>query len=127
VIVRCTYCSKVSDYVDSAVIYNGRSFGMMYLCRPCDAYVGVHKGTDRPFGTLANRATREARKKAHATFDPIWKNRLLKRKEAYALLADKLGVEEIHIGESDVDTCEKIITASRKIWRECTEMKEAGK
>ena len=41
----CPYCGKPTEFVDSSVIY-GRSYGMIYLCRDCRAYVGVHKGTD---------------------------------------------------------------------------------
>lgn len=52
--VICPYCGRVAKYVDSSVIYYGHSYGMAYLCRPCNAYVGVHHGTDRPKGSLAN-------------------------------------------------------------------------
>ena len=44
----CPYCGNRTEYVDSSVIY-GRSYGMIYLCWDCMAYVGVHKGTDRAF------------------------------------------------------------------------------
>lgn len=47
--VFCDYCGQQAEYVDSKIIY-GRSYGMMYLCRTCMAYVGVHKGTDKPLG-----------------------------------------------------------------------------
>ena len=40
----CPYCGNRTEYVDSSVIY-GRSYGMIYLCWDCMAYVGVHKGT----------------------------------------------------------------------------------
>lgn len=43
--VVCPYCGRVAKYVDSSVIYYGHSYGMAYLCRPCNAYVGVHHGT----------------------------------------------------------------------------------
>ena len=35
--------------VDSAVIY-GRSYGPIYLCIICGAYVGCHPGSTRPPG-----------------------------------------------------------------------------
>jgi hypothetical protein len=40
---------------------------MIYLCVPCDAYVGTHKNSKdhKPLGFLANRGLREARKAAH--------------------------------------------------------------
>ena len=45
--VYCDYCGRETEYVDSKVIY-GKSYGKIYLCRNCMAYVGVHKGTDKP-------------------------------------------------------------------------------
>lgn len=52
--VYCDYCGRQAEYVDSKVVY-GKSYGMMYLCRNCMAYVGVHKGTDKPLGRLAQK------------------------------------------------------------------------
>jgi DNA-directed RNA polymerase subunit RPC12/RpoP len=68
--VICPYCSKETVYIDSSVIY-GTSYGMIYLCVDCRAYVWVHKGTDEPKWTPANAELRELRKQAHALFDPI--------------------------------------------------------
>ena len=45
-IVICDYCGTPADFVDSSVVYHGHSFGMIYLCPRCGAYVGVHKGSD---------------------------------------------------------------------------------
>lgn len=72
--VYCDYCGRRAEFVDSKVIY-GKSYGMIYLCRCCPgyAYVGVHKGTDRPLGRLADMELRELKKLAHAAFDPLWK------------------------------------------------------
>lgn len=60
----CPYCGKPTEFVDSSVIY-GRSYGMIYLCRDCRAYVGVHKGTNQALGRLANAELRDAKKEAH--------------------------------------------------------------
>ena len=91
--VYCPYCGRQAEYVDSKVIY-GRSYGMAYLCRNCDAYVGVHRGTDEPLGRLADASLRKWKKAAHAAFDPLW-------------LAQQLGlpVSETHIGMFDVEEC----------------------
>lgn len=51
--VYCDYCGRRAEFVDSKIVY-GKSYGMMYLCRHCMAYVGVHKGTSRPLGRLAD-------------------------------------------------------------------------
>lgn len=110
--IRCDYCGRVTEYVDSAVIY-GKSYGMVYLCQPCKAYVGVHKGTDKPLGRLANAELREWKKRAHAAFDPIWQYGQFRRKRnaAYAWLAEKMGLtkEETHIGMFDVPQCKQVI------------------
>lgn len=106
----CPYCGVVPEYVDSVVIY-GTSYGMVYLCRKCDAYVGVHEGTDQPKGRLANSELREWKKKAHAAFDPLWQNKHMKRKEAYQWLSEKLGIpkEYTYIGMFSVETCKKVV------------------
>lgn len=41
---------------------------------------------------LADRDTHEARKAAHAAFDPIWRGRLMPRGKAYGRLAEAMGL-----------------------------------
>jgi hypothetical protein len=109
----CPYCNHAAKLIDSIVIYRVRSYGMMWHCAPCDAYVGVHKDSKEhvPLGRLANAELRKWKMKAHAAFDPLWKEQGLKRKEAYQKLADLLGipVKETHIGMFDVDQCKRVI------------------
>lgn len=111
--VYCDYCGKRAEFVDSKVIY-GRSYGMVYLCRNCDAYVGVHKGTDIPLGRLADAELREYKKSAHAAFDPLWQFGPFRknRNGAYEWLAEQmqLPVEKTHIGMFDIEKCKKVIT-----------------
>ena len=99
--VICNYCGRKAELVDSKVIY-GTSYGMMYLCRHCNAYVGCHKGTDRPLGRLANAELRYWKKAAHAVFDPLWRQGRFRgrRQAAYKWLAGEMGlpVEQTHIG-----------------------------
>lgn len=110
--VYCPYCGRKAEYVDSAEIY-GKSYGMVYLCRPCDAYVGVHDGTDTPLGRLVNRELRRWRNRAHAAFDPLWQQGPYRRRrnDAYAWLAGKMGLtkEETHIAMFDVEQCKQVI------------------
>lgn len=122
--VICSYCSAKTEFVSSKTVYNGRDFGMIYLCRPCRAYCGVHTGTAKPFGRLANAELREWRKKTHAVFDPIWefrigsKNRtgkIMNKAQAkslvYKKLAEVLGIEstDCHIGMFDIATCKRLV------------------
>lgn len=112
--VYCDYCGRRAEFVDSKVIY-GKSYGMIYLCRCCPgyAYVGVHKGTDRPLGRLADMELRELKKLAHAAFDPLWKEGRFKghRKAAYAWLSEQMGLpqEKTHIGMFDTVRCEWVV------------------
>lgn len=115
-IVLCSYCMKEAELVDSKEIY-GRSYGLIYLCRPCDAYVGVHKETNKPLGTLANEELREWRKDVHAVFDPLWKEEYEKRDKNrykirhcwYQWLSTQLDLpyNECHIGMFNIDMCKK--------------------
>ena len=75
-VVTCPYCQKPAVLEDSAVVYRWRSYGMIWRCAPCDAYVGTHKNSRQhaPLGRLANKELREWKKAAHRAFDPVWKN-----------------------------------------------------
>ena len=108
--MHCPYCDHVVDYVDSKKIY-GRSYGMVYLCRDCDAYVGVHKGTDKPLGRLANKELRAWKMAAHKAFDPLWRSGKMKRNQAYKWMAEQmeLSPSEAHIGMFDVEKCQTLI------------------
>ncbi len=107
----CPYCGRPSELVDSAIIY-GTSYGNIYLCTPCNAYVGVHKGDGvTALGRLANSELREYKKRAHAAFDPIWKNNIMHRSKAYSWLSKQLNIPGAltHIGMFDVEECKKVI------------------
>lgn len=116
--VTCWYCLCAAVYVDSAEVYNGQSHGMIYLCRPCQAWVGVHPNTDKPLGRLANRELRGAKRAAHAAFDPLWEMRMERskcskqtaRRLGYKWLASKLeiDVEVCHIGMFDLEMCKRV-------------------
>lgn len=112
---QCPNCGGAVELVGNEVIY-GRPYGdwpWMYRCvsRACDSYVGLHPLTHLPLGTLANRATREARKKAKAAFNPMWQRGGMTRTDAYTWLAKQLGLPagKAHIGWFDVATCEKVV------------------
>lgn len=118
----CPYCNGKTEFVDSSVIY-GKSYGMIYLCKPCNAYCGVHQGTDKSLGRLANKELREAKKEAHFYFDQIartglinkiWKEfipEISNRNKAYLWLSNQIGIEKenCHIGMFDVEQCKKVI------------------
>lgn len=108
--VICPYCTQPAEWVENKAIY-GKNYGksyMMWLCRPCGAYVGCHQNTRQPLGSLANAELREARKQVHNLIDPLWKSGKYKRKTIYIRLKEAFG-EEVHVGESDEKRCEEII------------------
>lgn len=109
----CPYCGAPTLFIDSKRIY-GRSYGWLLVCGrypDCDAYVGCHGNSKNPLGRLANAELREAKKGAHATFDPRWRDTGIKRKDAYKWLADQLGISlnDCHIGAFDVEQCRRVI------------------
>lgn len=109
----CPYCLEKPELVDSEIIY-GKSYGNIWLCRNCGARVGVHTDTNEPLGRLADEELRTWKKKAHATFDLLWKQGHMKRDEAYKWLAEKLGInhEFCHIGMFSVKYCKKTVEVS---------------
>ena len=112
--VYCPYCKKKAVFTSSKEVYDGRDFGMIYLCRKCGAYVGVHKGTDIPLGRLANAELRMHKQFAHAAFDPIWQEKIMPRYGAYCWLAKKMNlpIKQAHIGMFNVKQCKKVIELS---------------
>jgi hypothetical protein len=117
----CPYCGGETEYVDSSEV-GPKSYGMIYLCRPCDARVGVHKGTNKALGRLADERLRYWKKQAHYFFDKIartsyinevWEEKLdvNDRNKAYIWLSKQMGIErhQCHIGMFDVDECRKVI------------------
>jgi hypothetical protein len=117
----CPYCKNPADfYYDSKKIYNGRDFGPVYVCWPCDAYTGCRKGTFIPSSRLANAELRLWRKKFHALFDPKWQTprRYLldeigtdARSKAYSRLARlmKMPLQQCHSGSFSVERLKKAV------------------
>ena len=113
--VKC-HCGASAELVDSIRIYHNASYGMMWICSrypECDSYVGCHKGTDKPYGTLANAETRALRMEAHKAFDAMWKRKRWKRAHAYKWLRETMNLppERAHIGLMGPVACRKIIEA----------------
>lgn len=119
--MKCPYCGNKARFVSNERVY-GKRYGfshMIWYCKDCDAYVGVHNNDPRkPKGTMAKQSLRVMRIRAHEAFDKIWKEGFLTRDEAYKFLADKLELREVHIGMSNEFQCKKIIDISRDYIRE---------
>lgn len=118
----CPYCNKRAYLVDSKEVYR-RSYGMIWLCKPCDAYVGTHSNSKShaPLGRLANKELREWKIKAHSSFDKLWQRKIEQencsksnaRGSGYKWLAKQLNInaKDCHIGMFDVDLCKQVVEA----------------
>jgi len=111
--VVCPYCMKDAVLTDSAEVYGGRSFGLIWLCRLDSAWVGIHKNSHNhaPLGRLANKELREWKMKAHTAFDALWKDGLMTRKAAYSKMQSLLDMTpaQAHIGKFDVEDCMRLV------------------
>jgi len=115
----CQHCNAAVKLVNNSEIYGGREFGewpWAYRCTGCGAYVGLHPFTAIPLGTLANSEMRNARKTLKEAFNPLWQHGSMTRSEAYAWLAQQMGISEgeCHIGWFDVKQCTKALAIVKR-------------
>ena len=116
--VKCGECQQNCKLVGGKKIYPHRKdlYNLrFYKCPDCGAYAGCHGDSTRPKGVPANKATRDARMRTHALFDPLWKGkkeirRFASRKAAYKAMAADLGMSssEAHIGMMDVSKLHRV-------------------
>jgi ssDNA-binding Zn-finger/Zn-ribbon topoisomerase 1 len=88
-------------------------YGVFYGCVEyprCSCAHGCHTN-GKPFGIPVDKETRQARTEAHQAFDWVWRERLMRRSEAYAWLCKimDLAEDEGHIGMFTKEQCEKLI------------------
>lgn len=117
IIIHCPYCGKQAKVVPAFRVWPQRREGYAFVCRDyprCDAYVGCHGRKPIPLGTMANRDLRRHRRNAHAAFDRIWRDGHMTRPEAYAWLAQRLGIEraDCHIALFGEPTCRAVMAVS---------------
>jgi zinc-finger-containing domain len=131
---QCPYCGNRAQLLtNSAELYQGRDYGPVWICRQCDAWVGVHKNSYRPLGRLANAQLRQSKIRAHAAFDRLWLWRHIRtvyrdnvpvprhilvsiaRKRAYLWLAERMAISpaQCHIGMFDIQQCQRVVEVIR--------------
>lgn len=106
------------------MVLRDSKYGLFYGCSTypkCKASHGAHPD-GRPLGTPATAEVKQARIRAHAAFDRLWKEqpRRMKRTEAYRWMQERLGLssDEAHIGKFDKEQCAKLIEAVEKYLKE---------
>ena len=112
--MECPYCSGPVKFLSSKEFY-GKDYGTnVYVCFPCDAYVGTHGKGKTPLGTLANKRLRTLRMTAHSIFDPLWKgkHRKMGRGKAYGVMQALMNLppEKAHIAMFDEEQCLMLIS-----------------
>lgn len=120
---RCPYCGRRAVLRDANYVYGSHVYNpeqKLYVCAgypACNSYVGVHLGSLRPKGSLANGALRNKRILAHKAFDAVWQNGILTRKDAYRWLQDITGLDEqhAHIAMFSDYRCDQVIAACNRV------------
>ena len=112
--IICQYCGSKAILVSCDEVYPHRpdlEYLKFYLCKTCGAFVGCNKKTGEPLGTLANKELRGLRSEAHKAFDPLWKDGLISRTDAYKWLSERLCInpKDCHIGLFNDEMCLKVI------------------
>lgn len=113
--MNCHYCGKEVTIESGKYVYPHRPdlYKLnFYVCKPCEAYVGCHKNTTTPLGTVANAELRQHRSLCHTVFDPMWRNGSMTRSEAYSWLSTNLNIpkNKCHIAMFNTAQCDQLLT-----------------
>lgn len=113
----CPYCRRRAELMKSEAVYGaGHSYGGMWVCVKCEAWVGCHKNSSdyAPLGRLANASLRRLKMRVHAELDPWWRDkpgdgpRNHRRKAVYRMLAEEMQIppRECHVADMDEARCQ---------------------
>ena len=116
----------------SPLFYIQGRYGGFYACGryEIDCDITANKSKFDNHFHMTDQVTRDARKAAHAAFDPLWKTQnnplrchsQMSRKAAYHWLAEVLGTKrcDCHIQHFDAETCERVLAAVIELRRAVT-------
>ena len=122
--VRTIYCcqcaGEVEAYrIDAMELYPHRPdlFHKHFWRRPhCRNYVGCHPDTTKPLGCIPTYELMKARGHIHALIDPIWKTKMMSRRQVYARLSTALGYV-FHNGEiRSIEEARKVYRTAREVF-----------
>ena len=121
----CPYCGGLAVLRPAEYVYGERNLNpdnYLYVCSgypSCDSYIGVHKKSMRPMGTLANGDLRHKRIEAHRALNKVVQAGIMTKHGAYIWLQNRLCLREkdMHIGMFSEYRCEETI-------RECNILME---
>ena len=121
-IVKCPYCGAHAALRSAEVVHGKRAQAgeKLWICSrypACDSYVGVHKNSNEPLGTLANKALRRKRIDAHRVFNQLSDSGMMNRGQSYKWLQAKfaLSYRQAHIGKFSEYMCDEVIAACSEV------------
>lgn len=102
--ITCQYCGKEAKKTHT-------EYGVRFECFPCQAWVGTHKSSGNPLGTLANAKLRASRMLAHEVFDYLWQTKIYDRRACYSALAELMHITEskCHIAMFNEFHCDSVL------------------
>jgi hypothetical protein len=117
----CPYCHRTAILASDSAVY-AQSYGSyVWLCKPCQAWVGVHRNSPNhtPLGRLANAELRKLKVEAHGVFDLLWQAAMKHRgwskgrarRLAYRWLGRELEIpsKDCHIGFMGPEDTRRVI------------------
>lgn len=117
IVIKCPYCGAQAFLRPSSAVYgtNARPGEYLYVCSKypaCDSYVGTHRKSLFPMGSLANGNLRNKRIQAHKVFDRLWQNGIMEKWQTYQWMQAKFGLnrEQAHIAKFSEYSCDQLIS-----------------
>ena len=121
--IYCPYCGAKATLHSASYVYGetAKTNDLLYVCDrypKCNAYVGAHRKSKQPMGTLANGDLRNKRIQAHRAFDWIWKSGLMTKWQAYKWMQSKLGLsdKQAHIAKFSEYMCDRLIVICNEVY-----------
>ncbi|MFR5631453.1 MAG: zinc-finger-containing protein [Monoglobales bacterium] len=113
----CPYCGRRSVLRPAEYVYGEDTIdrgSMLFVCSgypSCKAYVGVHEGTRKPKGILADSELRNKRIRAHRALDAVVKTGRMSKDGVYIWLSSRLNIpyKQTHIGYFSDYLCDQTI------------------
>jgi len=124
-IVKC-HCGAHAALRPASVVHGGKAKGeYLYVCSrypACDSYVGIHRASLKPLGTLAGKELRGKRIEAHKVFNLLWESGLMKKWQAYKWMEAKFGLcgRQAHIAKFSEYMCDELISVCEQVLQNTT-------
>ena len=125
---RCPYCTAPAVLVNGTALFPFQEDGateLYWTCTPCDAYIGTYRNSTEPRGRLANPELRDAKRRLHKVYDPLWKafpkpERTSEKHRVRKWLARRLHIpqDQCFFGIFDLDMAERAIEICEEVHNE---------